>query len=321
MNKLLNWIIKYLFKIPLIGEINDRFLYSPPSLIDKSFGETTRFPSVLEIYIDKNASKPIDIGKLTHEILFKDYPTMVFNVCFSCSRPHFWTNKSNYANPRSHWFNVFFGFYEINAPQSKWNRPFGFISGDSAELNKADLIKLAKADWNYFSNYMYGVPQEVCKQNSSISGNETIRVLNPSKTINEHSYIEAEVENIQVVSGYESVQGGLVNNHPLFSPLWRKVFGTFPPEHNYPKSFIPTKMKMRFYIRYDSDYDSDLDETSYNTYIYGGSINMDFPDSEYNERFLNAQLTGIRNSINKQAFRKNKETKVKAIWKNNTNEG
>ena len=163
---------------------------------------------------------------------------------------------------------------------------------------------MGKADWNYFSNYVYGVPGPYCKKNSAISGKEKHKIINPAVTIGQFKYIEVEVEEVEVVSAYQSNDEKLVNNYKVFTPLWQKVFGTHPPVEGYDQSFITTRMKMKFFIRFDKGYDSDLKAEAYNTYVYGGSINMDFPDKEYNEDFLRSQLAGLKQSMRAEPFRK-----------------
>lgn len=306
-------LIQKLFRIPGVGEINNRFLYTAPQLSDSRFGDTTHLPTVLEIYIDTGHQWPLEIGKKVKAVLFQNYPPIVFNVCFACSRPSFFKRISNYANPNSHWFNVFFGFYEINAPCSKWNRAFGFT--ENGELNKDDLIRLGKADWNYFSNYLYGVPDTYCEQNSLISGNEQISITNSNKVINNQKYIEVEMSNIQVVSGYCASGDSLLNNQPIVSQLWRKVFGIYPAIDNISQSFMSCTMKMKFYIRYDIVWDNDLQEKAYNTYVCGGTINMHYTNTMYNEQFLNAQMQGLEKCMKKTPFHKNKNSNILATWK------
>ncbi len=158
-----------LHRVHMIGEINDRFLLCPPHMKDLSYGKTTITPSVLEIYVDEIQHGPLNVGKIVKDKIFYDYPKFIFNVCFACARPSFWTGVSDYANPKSHWFNVFFGFYVLNAPCSLWSRPFGFTT--SGDVYMEDILRLGKADWNYFSNYVYGVPLNYCQKNNNITGN------------------------------------------------------------------------------------------------------------------------------------------------------
>jgi len=144
----------WLEKWGIIGEIDGRTITDPVVLKNRAFGKSSFFPSVLEIVIDKENSLPDNIGKKTDAIFFVDYPKMVFNVCFSCarSRP---CGRGRYADPTSIWFNVFMGYYSINVPAKLWPRPFGYTSAEGARsFNIADVLKIVKSDWNYFSNYM-----------------------------------------------------------------------------------------------------------------------------------------------------------------------
>ncbi len=138
-------------------------------------------------------------------------------------------------------------------------------------------------------------------------------ILNKSVTIGTMEFMELEIENVEVVSAYPGKEK-LVNNYAAFSPLWRRVFGTHSHVKGYDESFMTTRLKSRFFIRYDKSEDLDLKETSYNTYIYGGSINMDYPDSEYNEKFLQAQIDSIKESIQKQQFQKNPSRQMNSVF-------
>ena len=312
-SELADWIgrrrlaVKRIIGMPLVGEVHHRFLMEPPRLPDNRFGKTTKMPTILEIYISEDHQWPLDIGSKVKQIYFKDYPPIVFNVCFSCARPS-WYGVGDYGNPLSHWFNVFFGFYEIDVPKSRWKRPFGFESAEGFEPCFDDLFRIAKSDWNYFSNNIYGVPDEACAacDGVSMSGVEA-KIVNPSVMIGNRQFVECRLDHPTVVSGYVSGQDGkrLLNNNGVFSPIWRTVFGRPKPSPDFPTSFIPTEMRMQVVETYYEEYDEDLGENAFKTLIAG---NVD------NGAFLKAQMDAVIRSMATQPFGKKKTGKA-ATWK------
>jgi hypothetical protein len=206
----------------------------------------------------------------------------------------------------SHWFNVFFGFYEIDVDIDKWNRPFGYKDFKSNELEFNDLFKIGKSDWNFFSNYIYGVPLEDCKKYSPIDADIETKIINHEVTIGKHKYIEAVASGVKVVTGYVSKSDNkkLLRNDGFLSLVWQTAFGRPKNSPMFTKSFIPATMKMHFYIRWEKSFDIDSDRDMYKTFIYGGTINLDYKGNVDNEAFLQAQLKAVRTSAEDMAFRK-----------------
>jgi hypothetical protein len=307
-HKLIGW--------PLVGEIGDRFLVEPPHLATKRFGESTHLPTVLEIYVGHDPPKMFPVGELVHARFFEIEKPVVFNVSFSCAKPSL-LRGGDYANPESIWFNVFFGFYEIDARCSEWSRPFGFQSANpgALDLEFNDLLRIGKSDWNYFSNYVYGVPEKECGLHDAIPGGAKPTSL-PTAKIGALDYAQGEVEGLEVVSGYVSGRDGKrLRNNSWLSPMWRAVFGRPKRKAGFPTSFIPTRMRMRFYARWEKGLDYDLGCEAYKTFIYGGTINLGHPDPAGNAEFLDAQMDAVRRAVVDKPFRKHAVPKKKAMWK------
>ncbi len=299
---------------PLVGEFKGRFVVQPPKLKTDEFGKASKNPTLLEIYVDSQKQWPLDIGELVNERYFTDDPPIVFNVCFCCAKPTLFRG-GDYGNPESHWFNVFFGFYEIDVPASSWDHPFGFEKYESKELRFDELMRIGKSDWNYFSNHVYGVPLGTCDKYKPID--PSVKTWqNPDEVeINGKFFSEGTVEGMEVVSGYVSGKDGKKLGYPcgIFSPLWRTVFGRPRKSKHFGTSFPPTKMKMHFLIRHIKEYDEDLKEDAYKTFIYGGTGNI----SQYEwarehtadpvdmDKFLEAQMDAVKQSISdNKEFRK-----------------
>lgn len=306
--------------LPNVGEMGTDVGLSKPAVISSpEFGESSAVPAILEVRVDKTQHGILGVGKKVHEKFFEGYPPFDFNVNFSCHNSSMLSRESEYADPRSPWSNVFFGRYQIDTPigapgeADKWTRPFGFTGPDSKEVNFDDIQRIGNADWGYFSNWMYGVPEkdlDAFFEWQKTQPKPTCTVTNPSVTINGKEYVECTVDGIKVPSAYVSGRDGksLTNNDPLMSPIWRKIFGkqtdgvNRDPATGGVESFAPTDMSMKFYMRQDKRWDPDFNGYVYSTEIYGGGVNKTWAGDSaerqaYNERFLEAQMAAVKDTM------------------------
>ncbi|MCP4136105.1 MAG: hypothetical protein GY754_34360 [bacterium] len=288
--------------LPMLGDINNFHFNHAPDMNSKEFGKSAHAPLITEITVSDEESIPGNVGQKVHNTYFPDYPEFIFNVSFACAASNpFVKNSALYTDPNSIWFNVFFGYYEIDAPLSKWDRPFGYIEKDGKLVPYVeDSIRIAKADWNYFSNYMYGVPEESIEPCNTIDHDEiTIVDHTKRKKIGDKYWDVVELDDLEVVSAYytEEDDEKIVDNSVLFSPLWRISFGGSNPDKNHKKSFFPVKMGLKFYMTYKIEYDEDLGEMAYKTFFFGGTKNGLFPDRAASDRFREEQLKTIRKLI------------------------
>jgi len=315
------------FKLPLVGEIGGRY-FSPPLKIENTakFGKSFAMPSVLKIVIDERHPIPGEVGKLVNDRFFKDEDTLFFNVSFACGKGGLF-EKGTYTDPLSHWFNVFFGYYEINAVIASendgkgWPRPFGY-EREGGDICFMDLIKIGKSDWNYFSNRMYGVPLAEVEKNNGISLPPTTAVRLGTETIGKHEWDVVEVDKFDVVSAYVTEEGrARIENASVFSPIWRMCYGNPHPRPGFDECFFPTNMKAKFYVRTERSVSDEVGKylhehgriavdrhpknrvPVYSTYIFGGTINHNYETFKeegrleraiFNEEFLEEQLKSAR---------------------------
>src|SRR5262245_49327682 len=101
------------------GLLPNPYLEHPPVVDDVSLGSSASVPGGLVVIVDDE--DPLagwfgGIGRLADAALFAgpDYPWLRLTVVFSCARPDLLSGRGNYANPRSVWYNSFFGFYRID---------------------------------------------------------------------------------------------------------------------------------------------------------------------------------------------------------------
>lgn len=301
--------------LPSPGNIHNNFILCPAKIKNtKKFGKDSTYPIVIEFNIFDNSEilskikklsennstteylEVLDLGTLVKKKIFDDYPPFIYNVCFTCSRPSLLKCESRYADPTSHWFNVFYGFYEFDAPCDLWIRPFGFKTFIDNEIELIDILKMVKADWNILGNYTYGVPFDLCLKACTITGDEKLIILNKELKIGRYTYIEAIIENVICVSAYQANEQ-LLSPYVITSPLWRKVFGTTPYNKNYNIPFPFIRMKGHFYIRHSKEYSKILEKDVYKTWMSGGTIDMDYPDEKFNQEFLEEQLSAVKSSL------------------------
>ncbi len=317
------WLYRGLQDSFLVGEINGRTLVPPIYLNDKKFGKSWQWPLVLEVVVKKCGLISLKASRLSKKRLFntdKYKGKFILNVNFSCGY-HRLNERSSYCDPFSHWFNVFFGYYQIDVPKSRWDRPFAYMSSKpGSKINGEDMHRIAKADWNYYSNYMYGVPEEKILEHNCNSLDDSGFSFYQEKNrikIGKKYWDYAELNNFTVISAYQSQQGDELVDNSKLSPIWRDCFGLPNPRKEFPESFFPTKMKTAMYMSFDERYDPDLKEKAYSTYVFGGSININYPDymtinknlsgeklkkkkrelERFNNDFLNLQLKNTRELI------------------------
>ena len=285
-------------RLPMIGEVQNHIVVNAADFDDPEFGSSRAVPFVLEIKVGDRAGPPVGVGALVKRKFFADDGDFIFNVAFSCGDPG-WSGRGVYTDPRSIWFNVFFGYYQIDVPRSHWSRPFGYRdAGVRPEIEPRDVVRIGKADWNYFSNYVYGVPAAAIAPYDDIDMN-AVRVTYIGRTrVGESYWDELELDGVEVVSAYTAAGADhlLVAHDPLWSPVWRAVFGGPCPRPEHTTSFIPTRMRARLYMafRATADIDPDLGGPAYQTLIFGGTVRRDWPDAAAAGRLLGRELAALR---------------------------
>lgn len=284
-------------KAPLVGEVENELLVHGADFADPEFGESRAMPTVLEIVVDDDAERPpANVGALVKRALFPHEGRLIFNVAFSCGDPGLF-GRGLYTDPRSIWFNVFFGYYEIDVPRPAWSRPFGYrLEGEREQIRFDDVVRIGKADWNYFSNHVYGVPLEAIRPLDRYDmGRIPHRHLGRVK-IGESWWDHVELDGVEVVSAYTAPgeRGRLTNPDPLLSPIWRALFGRPNPQPGPMKSFAPVRMRAELYMAWEAGEDLDLESGAWKTLIFGGTVRSDHPDRAAADRFLALQLAAVR---------------------------
>jgi hypothetical protein len=302
--------------IPNTGRMGDSIEMGKPAVIDsQEFGQSSATPAILQIPVSAEEKGLVAAGKKAHDKFFGGYPDFDFNVNFSCAKADLLTGKSAYADPRSPWWNVFFGRYQIDAPIGKdaWKRPLGFTDHSMKTVSFDDITRIGNSDWGYFSNWMYGVPDEAL--NRAFAAQKAapapkMRVItDPLEQV--PGYTLCEVDGILLPSAYVSGGGeqALTTNEFGLTQVWQRIFGkqaddvTSDPavKQKYPNSFVPTSMKMRFYLKAARRFDP-VKGFVYTTSIYGGGVNKTWAGDDpvkqaYNERFLQAQMDAVKKTM------------------------
>ena len=278
---------------PAIGEIGGSAAVTEPVVDDPRYGRSQLCtPAILRMHVDDGERAISDAGRLVKQTLFPDHPPFLFNT-IACVGPPDEKGLGAYPDPNSIWFNTFFGCYEIVAAKKDWSRPFGYESAAGAESAIAfdDIARLGKADWNFFSNWMYGVPVGAIEPYDAIGALENTQSPEPER-IGRTLWHSAVVDGLECVSTYESTAEGaarLVTNS-LIDDVWRRAFGLPNPQPDRTESFVPTALRAEFLMAYSED------EEAYRTLIGGGTATI-----PVDEEFLAAQMAAMRRTI-EQAY-------------------
>jgi hypothetical protein len=274
---------------PAVGEIGGRVEFVEPVVNHERYGRSQLCtPAILRLHVDDGERAISDAGRLVKSTLFARHPPFVFNTV-ACVGAADANGRGAYPNPNSVWFNVFFGCYQIDAPKSDWPRPFGYVSADrsASRIEFGDVTRLGEADWNFFSNWMYGVPLEAIEPLNTVDPVKAVQEPAPER-IGRTLWHGASVEGVTCVSTYQSDAAGagrLVTNS-VIDDVWRHAFGLPNPQRDRRDSFVPTTLRAELHMAYSEDADA------YHTVICGGTAQV-----PVDRGFLDTQMAAIRGVI------------------------
>lgn len=282
---------------PSLGEVDGKITAHAPMVRDPDIGASESVVlTITRIPVDMKQRVGTPVGNIVKQRLFPTTPDFVFNVCFAVG-PFGLFAPGKYGDPTSPWFNVFLGYYQIDAPKRGWTRPFGYDPANpAAPVLLDELLVLGKADWNYFSNWMYGVPMATVTPYDAPDTRVT-KTYAGRTAIGARTFDVVDLDGFTAVSAYQSTAAGatrLADNVPVLTRLWRHTYGEPGSVDGHPVSFVPTTMHARFYMTYFEDADA------YHTCLFGGTVNKAF-DAALNDRFLAEQL-GACEAVLKQHY-------------------
>lgn len=280
-------IEQHVFWNPALGSVGGRSVSYAPVVDDSRFGKSKSIvPTVNRIVIDEKPRIGTDVGIKVKKLFFASEPDFLFNVCFAVG--DFVTGVIGlYGNPTSIWFNVFMGYYEIDVPVSR-GRPFGYKTDATTnrQLELLDIVRIAKADWNYFSNYMYGVPESAIAAHNNVTAD--VPCQQTAERIGSNEWDLLTVGKVDVVSAYAPGGSGSLTDNSVLSPLWRQTFGLpAGPVDGGLQPFAKTEMRARMYVSFRRE------DGRYRTRIFGGTVSNLHDDEE----FLGAQQAACRTVI------------------------
>ena len=294
-------------RLPLVGEIDNSFRAPGAQIDDPVFGRSEGLPFVMEFVVDAERSAPAGVGREVDRAFFRDQGKLLFNVSFACGEPRGLFRRGLYGDPRSHWFNVFFGYYQIDVSRRVWGRPFGYRE-DGRTLDRDDVLRIGKSDWNYFSNWMYGVPDSAIAPTDRLDDPDLSITQRPRQRINGRFWDGLRIDRAVVSSAYVSGRPAdpPLADRGLWSALWRASFGR-PLRRTVlgRPSFFPVPMTADLHMCWrEADDDHDFGEPTYQTFLFGGTVNHWYAehvadDAErgrrraFNERFLQAQMRAV----------------------------
>ena len=246
---------------PVAGVIGQTPVPDPPGVDDPRFGKSRPTATgVTRLFVDDEDRLLTDVGRKAKSRLWAGRPGFVFNTV-AC--------VGGYVDPDSLWFNVFLGYYQIDVAKQEWGRPFAYESADGVDskIDFEDVVRLGKTDWNWFSNWMYGVPEQDVLPFDYVDMSKIATAQEDAGTIGQSRWHLGKVGNVDFVSAYESDAPGagrLVDNS-LLSPTWRRSYGEPDPRPGHTASFPGTALDAELYIAYWED------AHDFHTVMFGGT--------------------------------------------------
>lgn len=140
-----SFIDRILEGLPLTGDIDGRVAVPVPQVDDAKFGQSSGIPFVLEIDVDRVNKAPANVGHKVDDVFFQNYPPLLFNVCFACGAPEGPTRVGLYGDPRSRWFNVFLGYYQLDVLANAASSPFGYDTNGDVVKDQVLRISLTRS--------------------------------------------------------------------------------------------------------------------------------------------------------------------------------
>ncbi len=258
----------------------------------KKVGDVTlATPNILRIHVAEGDRFINNVGQMVKRRLFPNHDDFVFNTVASVGCTN---DTRHYPDPLSDWFNLFVGYYQIDAPRSSgWTRPFGYESanGEKSEVGFSELVLLGKADWNWFSNWNYGIPMEAIEAAHAEDETSPFPQLElEPKEIGNSWWHHVTVGEFVVASCYESDAPGAakLQMNTALTPIWRIFFGAPCPRPGHDTSFISTTLNAELYMAYHETDDA------FHTCMFGGTIVKDG-----SKALMQAQLDAVKAVIEK----------------------
>jgi hypothetical protein len=284
---------------PAHGSVGGSTKPDPPAVADERFGRSRMSSrNVTRFFVEDRKRHLADVGRVVKGTLWDDYPDWVFNTV-ACVGEFDEQGRGSYGDPTSGWFNVFLGYYQIDAPKPDWDRPFAYEAarGAASRVRFDEIIRLGKSDWNYFSNWMYGVPAPATERHNDFDVQKVNARQAEAGVIGRSSWHRVRIEGVDFVSAYEADHPDaerLVHNSVL-GRLWRKAFGQPKPHPDYRESFIGTTLDADMYIAHWED------DEAFHTTIFGGTAPTG-GDPDFLARQLDAARAVIERSYGEIGF-------------------
>ncbi len=281
-----------------LATIDGRLRVRALRLDDDGIGAARGLPMALRLRVHPgDRGFPARIGGEVHARCFADLPGFDLAVVFGCAAPD-WAGRSAYADPRSPWYGVFFGYYEVVVDAGAWGRPFGFAPDGAGGfvVEPRELARLGKADWNHFSAGLYGVPIERCVACDD-TGDDAAPIVRGEVEVGARRFVHVELPRVHVVGPYGGPGGeGYRDRVRWVGAMWRRAFGRFDAAVAGARPFARVAMRGRFDVAWGLGR-GPRGAPVYRTWVGGGSQNLDHPARRETERLLDRQLVCVRAAL------------------------
>ena len=255
---------------PSVGMIGGETDVYPPMVHHPVYGDSQNCTgTILRVHVDDEPRELCAVGSKVKSRMFPaPYPPFVFNAvaCVGAFEPD---GPQRYGNPDSPWFNVFLGYYQLDCARTDWDRPFGFHTASGADALPCieDLARLGKSDWNFFSNWDYGVPEAALEPYCDVDVQPGDHTDHGLVEINGRRWRHVDLLGVQVASSYvsDSPGAGQLVDNTLIAGLLHQGFGYPDPRPGHTTSFIPTRLDASLHMAYFAD------DEYFHTLIFGGT--------------------------------------------------
>jgi hypothetical protein len=272
---------------PAAGQVAGSAVVHAPVVDDPVWGGSQLCtPAVLRLFVDDSNRLVTRVGRLVKRRIFPEYPPFVFNTV-ACVGGVPADSPGLYSDPLSPWFNVFFGYYQVDCAKSLWARPFAYraAEGAASALAPEDIVRLGTADWNWFSNWVYGIPSDVAVSYSSPQTDDI--AIGPTRMVDiaGRRWHQVHISGVRVASCYQAGGRGArrLARNSIAAPIWRRGFGLPHPRSQVSQSFVPTKLETVCELCYWDD------ETAFHTLVFGATAAVGTDPG-----FIHAQQAALR---------------------------
>jgi len=257
------------------GPLGGRFIMPRLSLPGDLGVRLTSTRLGLQVHVDPEGGGAVaGVGRLAARSLFPAarFPRFTVRTFSAFARPSR-GRPGGWADPAAPLYALRFGAWEVEAEAALWRQPFGYR--DDGRLDPETLVRLVKADWNYFTAYAWGVPLDAVAACDRLEG-AAIHVAQGGRVrVGERGWDRLLLDGVDVAAPGLGQDGRRpVAPDALVAALWRFGLGVAPPAAVGP-SFAPVRLRLRLRISHRSSVDEDRGRLHHTAILFAAARDDD----------------------------------------------